>query len=79
MMQLDSQFYDQLQQRLNRQDEALERIEQGQTSLLSCMSDHKIKLASHLESDTSNFKWITWIMGGVWAALAGIGAFLIKH
>ncbi len=76
---LDPQFYDQLAQRLNRQDEALDRIEQGQTSLLTCMNIHKTTLASHEASDASNFRWIKWILGGVVTAIASIVALLAKH
>lgn len=72
MAQLDAQFYDQLAQRLNKQDDTLERIEQGQNTLLACMSTHKTE-------DKTNFKWITWVLGGVWAAIAGIVTFLVKH
>ena len=78
-MQLDPQFYDQLAQRLNRQDESLERIEQGQASLLTCMNTHKTTLASHEASDLSNFKWIKWVLGGLATAIASIVALLAKH
>lgn len=79
MAHLDEQFYDQLSQRLNRQDAALERIEQGQASLLDCMNDHKTKLAAHIASDKSNDSWIVYIFSGVWAVLAGIIAYLGAH
>lgn len=70
-MALDSQFYDQLARRLDRQDVTLDRIEQGQSTLLACMSTHKAE-------DKTNFKWVTWVLGGVWAALLAIVGFLVK-
>jgi len=77
-MALEAQFYDQLSQRLNRQDEALSRIEKGQDSLMTCMSNHKSELAAHVSSDQSNFKWIKWIMGGVWITIFAIITLLLK-
>jgi len=79
VMALEAQFYDQLQQRLNRQDEALCRIEKGQDSLMTCMTGHKVALAAHEASDKSNFTWVKWVLGGVWIALLAIVGFLIKH
>lgn len=77
-MQLDGQFYDQLQQRLNRQDEALSRIEQGQSSLLTCMQEAKKVHLAHTVSDESNFYWIKWVLGGVWVAILSLATILIK-
>jgi hypothetical protein len=77
-MALESQFYDQLAQRLNRQDESLTRIEESQTALLSCMQTTKTAQAEHISEDASNFMWIKWILGGVWLSIAAIVTYLVR-
>jgi len=77
-MALESQFYDQLAQRLNRQDESLTRIEDSQVALLSCMQETKATQAKHITEDASNFSWIKWILGGVWVSIAAIITYLVR-
>jgi len=79
MAQLDEQFYDQLAQRLNKQDAQMDRIEGTSDSLLSMMNDQRILQAAHVASDKSAFRWITWALSGAWAAIGSLVTYLLKH
>ena len=76
---LEPQFYDQLQQRLNRQDDALESIEKKQDELLTVVRDTQQLQAEHTSSDAINFRWITWALAGAWATIGSIIAYLGKQ
>ena len=79
MGELNPQFYDQLAERLNRQDTQLDRIEGTQDAVLSLVRSNQETQTAHIASDKSNFKWITWVLGGVWAALATLFGFTLNH
>lgn len=70
-MTIDPQLYDQLAKRLDRQDHSLDTI-------LECVQATKTSHVEHVATDKSNFKWITWVLGGVWAAIALIAGVLVK-
>jgi hypothetical protein len=79
MTQLDSQFYDQLAKRLDRQDSALDRIEVNQVIARELLSKQAEAHDAHTTSDLSNLKWIKWALGGIWGAIGAIVLFLLKH
>ena len=60
---MDPQLYEQINSRMDRQDECLDRIEKSQTHL------------NNLVVPTMNsIAWLKWIVGGTWAALLALFA-----
>lgn len=78
-MPLEEQFYDQLSQRLNRQDDCLERIEANQGKLETLINSHEVTQASHRAKYDSTLYWMKWVIGGLWSAVGAVVALLFNH
>jgi hypothetical protein len=76
MTEINPQLYDQLDQRLGRQDECLERIlasiETNQSQLKDLITSHGAEYAADLARTKTSLFWLKWVIGGLWAAIAGL-------